>query len=249
MHDPHMPDGPDNPGNTGPSNNGGASGQPDMPPLYDRTDTGRQAGPPPNNAGYCPPPNGPYPPNGQAPPQGHYHPGGHYPPPSGHWQPYGGGYGYYYPADDLGDGLTEAEARAYVGENTGNAGYYVEKWSRYHFDRSFKGWNWLAFLFGLYWLIYRKMYGAALGTFALNFLIELALNGSGLSIVWNIAICAFFGYFGNRYYHSRAVNESLALRHLDDPNRHYQLAERGGTNVTALLICLLLQFLLWLATR
>ena len=81
--------------------------------------------------------------------------------------------------EDLGDGVTAAEARRFVFTNTRR---YIPKFSSMKSGRKVS-WNWFAFLFPPAWFLSRKMYGAGIitGILSICFTMFLLPFGQALS--------------------------------------------------------------------
>ncbi len=85
-------------------------------------------------------------------------------------------------------------------------------------------WNWGAFLFGIVWLIYRKMYGLALLFFGISAAGIVIPGGS-------LAVSFFFGAFANFLYFlhvKKKVNTIIAASDHIDPNQAMEVT--GGVN-------------------
>jgi len=95
--------------------------------------------------------------------------------------------------------VTNAEKRApYI---RSKIDYYTNRFSNMEMTSSKVSWNWCAFLFTSYWLIYRKMYKL----FAVVAVIELILIPAAASFVeslqlLNLVVCVLLGLFGNYLY-------------------------------------------------
>ena len=85
-------------------------------------------------------------------------------------------------------------------------------------------WNWGAFLFGIVWLIYRKMYGLAILFFGISAAGIVIPGGS-------LAVSFFFGAFANFLYFlhvKKKVDAIISASDQVDPNQAMEAA--GGVN-------------------
>lgn len=115
-----------------------------------------------------------------------------------------------------------------------NAGYYLQKFSQLKSSNSKSSWNWCAFLFTPYWMIYRKMYGYGVAVLAGAFFLNL-LGG------WLISLLVFAGYIvfgvlGNYIYMSFLEKKAQQIVTMNEPFRTQEIAQKGGTNVAATIL-------------
>jgi hypothetical protein len=116
-----------------------------------------------------------------------------------------------------------------------NADYYLTKWKLMAGLNKKISWNWPAFLFGGFWLLYRKMY--------LYFFILLLVGSlSAIPVIGmfiSLAIFIGLGLFGN-YLYGKFTYEKLTKLKITangDKETLRQLAfQKGGTSVTAVII-------------
>ncbi|GKX63370.1 hypothetical protein SOASR032_19390 [Pragia fontium] len=104
-----------------------------------------------------------------------------------------------------------------------------------------KGWNWAAFFLGVFWFIYRKMYGYAAIYLGLGFLLTVIESLMGVSEammnVTSIALGIGAGMLANKLYKQhmdKKIAETLAVAKGDDIVP--ALAAKGGTNLAGALI-------------
>lgn len=101
-----------------------------------------------------------------------------------------------------------------------NIDHYINKFSKMQISGSKISWNWCAFLFSSYWLIYRKMYKE----FAIVAALELLLIPAAASMLealgaLTIVLSVLVGMFGNYLYmqhidrliDNEPVNEVMGL--------------------------------------
>jgi type IV pilus assembly protein PilA len=101
--------------------------------------------------------------------------------------------------------------------------YYVPKFERFDAGGSLLSWNWPAFFVTFLWLLYRRMYGLAVGYFfLLPFLFAVVLTvlvgtlgpNLGMIVYWPIALAAYFvvvPMFANAVYHWHVKRRLVSL--------------------------------------
>jgi type IV pilus assembly protein PilA len=124
-----------------------------------------------------------------------------------------------------------------------NSAYYLSKFQQ--FDQQPSGikasWNWSAFLFSGYWLLYRKMYGwffASLGSgiiIGIIFSVPLGILiiiGIIFPIIFSVPSMIFFGVFGNSLYHDGIKKKitTAQQRFENEPQIFEFLCSKGGVN-------------------
>jgi len=140
------------------------------------------------------------------------------------------------------DQIEESEIQAFVGNNWG---YYHQKW---HSNKTEL--NWAAGFFSFIWLIYRKMYKYALLTW-------LAISSVFILAEWflpavppffermiNIFVLVLFGMIGNNLYKRRFLAAKEESESLSQSERLDFLKRKGGTNIVAAILVLLLNIAL-----
>jgi hypothetical protein len=139
--------------------------------------------------------------------------------------------------------------RLFVGRNRE---YYFTKWSGMMRRRSAFSWNWAAFLFGPFWLVYRKMYLAGsiavIAIVATNFVDSATSNGATSYTFLDgivLALWFFLSLLGNFIYKTHADKKIAHVVSLDSANTvPHELAKQGGTNIGASLgLCVVFAFL------
>ena len=149
--------------------------------------------------------------------------------------------------------------RAAVGEK--KAGYYVPLF--YRFDQpgaARASWNWPAFFVTFFWMLYRRMYGLAIGYLLLlpialaivGMLLVLVLGPIGSALYSLLGIVTFFvlvPLFANAIYHWH-IKRRLAALAVDAPS-HEALVQRvigqastAGTAVIIAAVCVFGIFIL-----
>ncbi|MGM9920449.1 MAG: DUF2628 domain-containing protein [Bhargavaea sp.] len=130
----------------------------------------------------------------------------------------------------------------YVGPE--KAGVYEQKWKKERFS-----WNWAAFIFGLFWLGYRKMYIPLLVILGLFLLFDVVAYMMGdFEAGWDygigLVVSIVLGVGGNQLYRQDAERKIRKIQTHYRPE-HVEMAvmKKGGAG----FISFLLGFLLFLA--
>ncbi|WP_052487717.1 LCP family glycopolymer transferase [Gordoniibacillus kamchatkensis] len=148
-------------------------------------------------------------------------------------------------------GVSEEELSWFIGKN---ADVYLQKWRRN------SRWNWPAFLFDAYWLMYRKMYLYCVFYLIIWFVWSNVIVASVFS-EWNpiespgllqlvLVICCIpkpvLGIFANKLYLYQAKRKIIAI--VRDPNKHEsreaEITASGGTNLVLPIAVLTIPYLL-----
>ncbi|WP_315078251.1 DUF2628 domain-containing protein [uncultured Clostridium sp.] len=155
--------------------------------------------------------------------------------------------------DYLNSDINDEEFTSFVGKR--KSSYYIEYFNRYKINNKFISWNWAAFFFGSYWLLYRKLF--------LIFFLFILITTSLVSLLGPLAgftgviISLVLGMFGNNIYIRFVEHKIFSLRDFSSnitknisPNLTYNdyikfLTSKGGTNsVLAFMIILFINFLM-----
>lgn len=148
-------------------------------------------------------------------------------------------------------GVSEEELSWFIGKN---ADVYLQKWRRN------SRWNWPAFLFDAYWLMYRKMYLYCVFYLIIWFVWSNVIVASVFS-EWNpiespgllplvLVICCIpkpvLGIFANKLYLHQAKRKITVF--VQDPNKQESqetvITTAGGTNLVLPIAVLTIPFLL-----
>ena len=116
-----------------------------------------------------------------------------------------------------------------------NQGYYMEKFKTMNKTADKKSWNWCAFLFGGYWIFYRKMYVEGI-----IYIISNTILACIPFIGWilNIAIYVCAGLFGNSFYYEHIKKKFVEISCADSSMRTVLIQKNGGTNIILPIILL-----------
>ena len=119
-----------------------------------------------------------------------------------------------------------------------NYEYFERKWEIASQSKKQLSWNWAAFVLGLGWMAYRKMYRYSwifIGVIGLEVIAELAFGLlAAVSTGLNLGIAISFGLKGNTWYQrqvEQSVQQTMATR--TPEQARLELARKGGTNMGA----------------
>ncbi|NSL55752.1 DUF2628 domain-containing protein [Uliginosibacterium aquaticum] len=129
--------------------------------------------------------------------------------------------------------------------------FYRDKWAAAALKRQPTSWNWAAFVLGLSWLAYRKMYAYCaifIAIIGLETLLELVIGlPDSLSYAMNIGTSVMFGLYGNTLYRHFAQGRIAAIETAGGRPEQIdaEITRAGGTHLGAafgfmLLLCVLL---------
>ena len=133
------------------------------------------------------------------------------------------------------DASTKEGLQAFVGVKYDSR--YKKRWDSMSDRHSKLSWNWACFLFGPFWMAYRKMYKLSFGYLAVYFILELVVNmlGDGLSAIGFVDTIIWIGLtiFANYFYLVKSKNEVESRKSLSAENRKKELSQAGGTSIGA----------------
>ena len=112
--------------------------------------------------------------------------------------------------------------------------YYQAQFEKITPKKQYAGFNIAAFFLGVVWLFYRKMYSygfMAIGLIVAIGIVEILLEieSSGA----NIGLAVAFGMFGNTLYRHHVDQQIAKTRQLGSGSVNTELENRGGTNIVA----------------
>lgn len=150
------------------------------------------------------------------------------------------------PGNGGGWAAPDASQQAYAAFVGSNFPVYRRKWRLDRPGHNASGWHWPAFLFGAFWMLYRRMYAVAAGWIAalvgLSFLEALVNASSALSTAITFGASATAGALGNHLYlrHADRIIAQARATYRDNAQAlHAELAARGGTRWSAVVLGLL----------
>ncbi len=146
----------------------------------------------------------------------------------------------------------EGDMALYASVVGGNFPIYRQRWRLDQGIATGSGtWHWPAFLLGLIWMMYRKMYRLAamwVGLLLLVSVVETLLDvPDGLSLVITFALSITTGIFGNSWYLAhcqRLIAQARTVTGGDDARLRSELTARGGTSVVATLVAIVIAVVL-----
>lgn len=112
--------------------------------------------------------------------------------------------------------------------------YYQAQFEKITPKKQYAGFNIAAFFLGVVWLFYRKIYSygfMAIGLIVVIGMVEilLGIESSGA----NIGLAVAFGMFGNTLYKHHVDQQIAKIRQFGNSNVNTELENRGGTNIVA----------------
>ena len=112
--------------------------------------------------------------------------------------------------------------------------YYQAQFEKITPKKQYAGFNIAAFFLGVVWLFYRKIYSygfMAIGLIVVIGMVEiiLGIESSGE----NIGLAVAFGMFGNTLYKYHVDQQIAKIHQLGSGSVHTELENRGGTNLIA----------------
>ena len=112
--------------------------------------------------------------------------------------------------------------------------YYQAQFEKITPKKQYAGFNIAAFFLGVVWLFYRKMYSygfMSIGLIVVIGMVEiiLGIDSSGA----NIGLAVAFGMFGNTLYKYHVDQQIAKIHQLGSGSVHTELENRGGTNLIA----------------
>lgn len=124
----------------------------------------------------------------------------------------------------------EEEENLFIGQKTE---YYRGKFNEMRLLNQKVSLNWAALIFGVFWMLYRKMYGVAVGAIVLTVLAGL-LGAAGGAVSLVLTVC--YGLFGNYLYMMTVQKRVTELQRYAEPARSQYIEKYAGVSGTAVLI-------------
>ncbi len=144
----------------------------------------------------------------------------------------------------------EQDLSAFIGP--GNNDYYMARFRRIEEGRG-GGWHWPAFFITSGWLLYRKMWLAALAYLVglpilasvFSGVVSAAINetlGGLIYIAYVISLFLVVPFFANKLYYARAKSKIATVNGsgLDEASRRQAIERKGGTSLIAAILILLI---------
>ena len=117
------------------------------------------------------------------------------------------------------------------------AEYYRGKFNEMRLLNQKISMNWAALFFGVFWMLYRKMYGVAVAAIVLTVLAGCLGTAGG---VVGLALTVCYGLFGNYLYMMTIQKRVTELQRYTEPARSQYLAKFAGVSGTAVVIGVIL---------
>lgn len=111
--------------------------------------------------------------------------------------------------------------------------YYRNKFNEMRVLNQKVSLNWAALFFGVFWMLYRKMYGVAVGAIVLTIVAGL-LGAAGGAVSLVLTVC--YGLFGNYLYMMTVQKRVTELQQYTEPARSQYIEKYAGVSGTAVLI-------------
>ena len=127
--------------------------------------------------------------------------------------------------------VTEEDLATFIGKNSDTYLGKFTSFTRSGEDSFSVTWHWPAFFFGLFWMLYRKLYLWALLALFIGF-----IPCAGLIFPFVFGMTANYIY----YYHAKKKLIALKAQPSSDVQRAAELARAGGVNNVAVVIAVLL---------
>jgi hypothetical protein len=113
----------------------------------------------------------------------------------------------------------EENLATFVGKNEE---YYLRKWELFEHSNEKISWNWAAFFFSSYWMMYRKMYIPAVAVFVGSRLVKylIALAGGKSYRLITLIVSVALGMLGNWIYYTyanRKIDDVADAADTEDP--------------------------------
>lgn len=142
--------------------------------------------------------------------------------------------------------ISPTEMLEFIGH--GNTGYYMDKWTRFQNNPKFISWNWPAFLFGLFWFWFRKMYNIAGILFAVGLANGILLSDfKWLRSIVSLVIIIGSGLLGNQLYMAHATKKIKSAKFnmgFNDDMLFRTLRSTGGRTWVPLIVAIVLILIL-----
>lgn len=112
--------------------------------------------------------------------------------------------------------------------------YYIPKFQELKLQNKKTSWNWAAFLFTGYWMIYRKMYGYGAGLLGVVFLLTL-IGSNTLSLLLLVGYI-IIGIYGNNIYMNFLEKKANQANEMTEPYKTQFIMKNSGVNTTAAVL-------------
>lgn len=117
--------------------------------------------------------------------------------------------------------------------------YYLPHFEKMENLNSFTSWNWAAFFFSTYWMMYRKMYAYGAILYAVSCVMNL-LGLSGLSLLVSIGV----GIVGNFLYMKDINNRTDKAMDMQPEEREVFIQKNSGTGWVGVVVIIAVELVL-----
>lgn len=133
------------------------------------------------------------------------------------------------------------DMKTFIGSSSS---YYINKFNEIEYNNGQIKWNWAAFFFNIYWVVYRKMYVLATIMLFVELLFELIIDDESMSRCISFIISILCGMYGNHFYMKHAEKHVQAVKYMDITAKERYLKSKGGTSVSAVIGFLAIFFII-----
>lgn len=112
--------------------------------------------------------------------------------------------------------------------------YYIPKFQEMKTQNTKASWNWPAFLFSMYWCLYRKMYGYAFAFVGITSLLTFFVPTIAPLLLFISYI--IFGIFANYIYMKKLEKNANKAKTMNEPLRTQFIQKHSGVSVLALIL-------------
>ena len=128
-----------------------------------------------------------------------------------------------------------------------NFEYYIPKFKKLISKNANISWNWCAFLFTPYWMIYRKLYGYGIAYICFNLLVFFLSKYSTYVTYFGYAANFLLGLCGNRIYLNSLEAKVHEMSKYDVKYKAALASKNGGTNTAATVFAILVEVMIYTA--
>ena len=112
--------------------------------------------------------------------------------------------------------------------------YYLPRFEKMETLNSFVSWNWCSFLFGVSWMMYRKMYAIAIALYVVIQVLTYATGGALSVVLWVAS-----GVLGNFLYMKDINNRTDKAMNMQPEEREAFIEKNSGTGWVGVVILMI----------
>ena len=138
--------------------------------------------------------------------------------------------------------IIENELRSFIGEKSN---YYFFKWGISENPGKYARWNWSAFICGVFWMGYRKMYKELFVCTIILFLLDitiLSVTNDYFDKIMSYVVASIIGTYGNAIYYNYVQRSMNKIKEQNEIDKIKSIRKKGGTSFVGVIIALLLYF-------